>query len=302
MDDRGADVRIVPFGEGHLASFTAWFNALRHNDLWTEDWVREKSLSDATYDPELMIAAEEDGDTVGFLLGSIANGAAWIRAFIVREDRRRQGIGTLLFDTIEARFRERQITDITVGWALPVYFLPGIDVTYTDAIVFLDRHGYETDRVARVNMDVVLRGQDFSTAAEEARLRQAGIVTRRARPEDHESIAALCLSHGHDGWATETGLALQKSPVPVFVAIRKGTVCGFATHSICGPVHFGPMLTNEELRGMGIGSVLLKDCLRDWQEAGIEQGEITWAGPLSFYARTVDATMGKAFWSFHKSL
>lgn len=302
MNERGTDARIVPFGQEHVPAFTAWFNALGHNDLWTEDWVREKSLEDETYDPALMLVAEVGGEPVGFLLGSVANGAGWIRAFVVREDVRGRGIGTLLFDTIEARFREREIADVTVGWALPLYFLPGIDVTYTDAIVFLDRRGYETDRVARVNMDVALTGRDFGTNDDVARLHKAGIVTRRARVEDREAVAELCLSHGHDGWATETGLALQKTPVPVFVAEKDGKICAFATHSICGPVHFGPMLTHHDLRGMGIGSVLLKHCLQDWQDAGVDQCEITWAGPLTFYARTVGATMGKAFWSFHKAL
>jgi mycothiol synthase len=302
MDKRKSGLQLVPFGEEHLPAFTAWFNALDHNDLWTEDWVRAKSLSDATYDPELMIAAEEDGEAVGFLLGSVANDTGWIRAFVVREDRRREGIGTLLFETIEARFRARGVEDVTAGWALPVYFLPGIDVAYTDAIVFLERHGYETDRVARVNMDVRLMQRDLDTEADRARLQASGIEVRRGRVEDRDGISELCNSEGHEGWAAETRLALEKTPAPVFVALKDDAICAFATHSICGPVHFGPMLTHHALRGMGVGSVLLKDCLRDWQAAGIETCEITWAGPLTFYARTVGATMGKAFWSYHKSL
>lgn len=295
-------VEMVGFEEQHLGTFAAWFNGLPHNDLWTVDWVREKTLDDPTYDPALMIAAEEDGEPVGFLLGSVANGTGWIRAFIVREDRRREGIGAHLFETIERRFEQRDIEDVNVGWAAPRYFLPGVDVTYTDAIVFLDRHGYETDRVVRVNMDVALTGRDFSTEADEARLAEAGFDIRRARPEDRESITALCLDQGHDGWAPETALALEKSPVPVFIALKEGEVRAFATHSVCGPVHFGPMLTHVELRGLGIGSVLLKACLRDWQAANVPQCEITWAGPLTFYARSVGATMGKAFWAYHKSL
>jgi hypothetical protein len=62
------------------------------------------------------------------------------------------------------------------------------------------------------------------------------------------------------------------------------------------------MLTASDLRGLGIGSVLLKCCLQDWQRAGMEKCEIMWAGPLSFYARSVGATMGRAFWTFHKTI
>ncbi|MBN1933673.1 MAG: GNAT family N-acetyltransferase, partial [Anaerolineae bacterium] len=72
--------------------------------------------------------------------------------------------------------------------------------------------------------------------------------------------------------------------------------------SVVGPTHFGPMLTSPELRGLGIGSVLLKRCLVDWQKAGHTRCEIIWTGPISFYARAVGATMGSAFWVFYKSL
>jgi hypothetical protein len=62
------------------------------------------------------------------------------------------------------------------------------------------------------------------------------------------------------------------------------------------------MLTSAGLRGQGIGTVLLKRCLQDWQRAGLGRCEILWAGPLAFYARSIGATMGRAFWAWHKSL
>jgi len=62
------------------------------------------------------------------------------------------------------------------------------------------------------------------------------------------------------------------------------------------------MLTAADLRGLGIGSVLLKRCLQDWERAGVSRCEIVWAGPISFYARSVGATLGRAFWAFRKSL
>ena len=295
-------VRVVPFEARHLPAFAAWFSALPDNAPWSEAWVRYKTLDDATYDPALMVAAEIDGEPAGFLIGNVADEKGWVRAFIVAPERRRQGLGTLLFDAVERTLRERGIAEIEVGWALPRYFLPGIDLACTPAIVFLDQRGYETSRETRVNMDVALTGRDFDTSADEARLSGLGIQVRRARSEDREAIEALCFSEGHRGWAVETGMALAMAPVPVFVACAQGSIRGFATHSLCGPVQFGPMLTATDLRGMGIGTVLLKRCLQDWQRAGIARCEIVWAGPLSFYARTVGATVGRAFWTFHKTL
>lgn len=299
---------IIPFAEQHIPVFTAWFNALPGNDVWTEASVWRKTIGDSAHDPDLMFTVLEEGAPVGFMLGSIGAGQGWIRAFLVHPDRQRRGIGTLMFETVEKRLVGRNISEVHAGWALPSYFLPGIDIKYTPAIVFLDRRGYGTDREARVNMDVVLAGRDWRTDEAEARLKARGLRVRRAQPADGSAITRLCQQHGYDGWAVETKIALQQRPVTVFVAEQDSpgatgdTIHAFATHSVSGPVHFGPMLTATDLRGEGIGTVLLKRCLQDWQQAGVSRCEIVWAGPISFYARAVGATIGRAFWPFRKPL
>jgi GNAT superfamily N-acetyltransferase len=200
---------ITPFVESHIAPFTAWFNALPNNHVWTEEFVRSRTTQDPTYDPALMVVAHENGSPVGVLLGSIANETGWIRAFVVREDLRRRGIGMRMIESIEQAFAERGITSINAGWALPRTLLPGIDVTYTSAIIFLDQRGYETKRETRVNMDVSLVGRSFDTADDQVRLRGRGFTTRRARPGDLPSITRLCETHYQLGWATEVDMPLQ---------------------------------------------------------------------------------------------
>ena len=306
--ERGNDYAIIPFAKEHVATFTAWFNALPGNRVWTEVAVRRKTIEDPAYDTELMFTALDLGDPVGFMLGNIAEDKGWIRAFLVRPDKQRQGMGTLMFDLVEKRLAERGIGGVHAGWALPSYFLPGIDIKYTSAVVFLEQRGYQTTRETRVNMDVVVAGRDWRTDQAEAQLQSRGIRVRRAQIEDEPAITRLCERHGHGGWAVETSAALHDQPVTVFVAEwdprpdEKDSIAAFATHGVAGPVHFGPMLTAADARGQGIGTVLLKRCLQDWQRAGIARCEIVWAGPLSFYARTVGATIGRAFWAFHKEL
>ena len=170
INSSNGTLHIIPFSQAHVCAFTHWFNALPHNDVWTEESVLYKSVQDEAYDPALMLAVEDEGEPVGFLLGSIANEAGWIRAFLVRPDHQRQGIGTILFDAIEHALAERGISQINVGWALPKFFLPGVDIGHTSAIVFLDRRGYQASRETRVNMDVVLSGRSFDTASREAYL------------------------------------------------------------------------------------------------------------------------------------
>jgi len=294
--------QIVAFAEQHIAPFCRWFNLLPNNNLWTESFVRKRTINDPTYDPQLMIVLEQDAVPVGFLLANIANDAGWIRAFLVHPDHQRSGIGTMLFNTIEERLAGRSIVEINAGWAVPNYFLPGIDIGYTPAIVFLDQRGYQTNREARVNMEVRLQGRDFGVAPKESELARHGIIIRRGQPGDGDSIRDLCMRTDHPVWAIETVQALESEPATVFVAQQQEQICAFATHSVCGPVHFGPTLTDPELRGKGIGTVLLKRCLSDWQFAGIPRCEIVWAGPISFYARAVGATICKGFWTFRKTL
>lgn len=293
---------LVPFAERHIAPFTRAFNALPDNAVWTEEYTRSRTLDDPTYDPALMLAAEEDGQPVGYLQGSIAKEEGWIRAFLVEPGRQRQGIGTALFEAVETTLRERGVPAVTAGYALPRYFLPGVDIHYTPAISFLFQRGYATTRETRVNMDVVVAGRDWTTAAQEAALAAKGYTIRRGRPEDRAELERFCLAESHANWATESGMALERQPVTVHLALRGSEIVGMATHGFIGRTHFGPMLTRTDLRGLGIGTVLLKRCLADWQRQGHERGEIIWAGPIAFYARTVGATIGRAFWVFKKTL
>jgi mycothiol synthase len=295
-------LNLVPFVEQHVAPFTAWFNALPNNRVWPESYVRSRSVDDPTYDPALMLAAEEDGQPVGFILASVAKEEGWIRAFLAHPDRQRQGIGTALFDAVEAEVAKRGLQAMTAGYAMPRYFLPGVDIHYTPAVSFLFQRGYTTTRETRVNMDVIVAGRDWTTAAQEAVLAAQGYTIRRGRPEDRAELERFCLAEEHVNWATESGLALEREPVTVHLALRGPEIVGMAVHGVIGGTHFGPMLTKTGLRGLGIGTVLLKRCLADWQHLGHERGEIIWAGPIAFYARTVGATIGRAFWVFKKTL
>ena len=294
--------QIVPFDESHVTPFCRWFNALPNNNVWTESSVCSRTIHDPSYDPQLMVALERDGIPVGFLLASIANDTGWVRAFLVHPEYQRMGLGTAMFDTVEGRLARRGVQEVNVGWSLPRYFLPGIDISYTPAIVFLDRRGYHTNRETRVNMQVRLDRCDLNTASEQVHLAQQGITVRRAQLSDVAGITDLCARNQSPGWAVETLAGLDSSPPTVFVAECEGQVRAFATHSVCGPIHFGPMLTDPELQGQGVGTVLLKCCLADWQRVGVSRCEIVWAGPVSFYARAVHATICKGFWTFHRML
>jgi mycothiol synthase len=64
----------------------------------------------------------------------------------------------------------------------------------------------------------------------------------------------------------------------------------------------GPLGTAPSAKGQGIASVLLRRCLADRARRGVSTAELVWAGPLSYFSRTVQATIGRAFWLYEKDL
>ena len=62
------------------------------------------------------------------------------------------------------------------------------------------------------------------------------------------------------------------------------------------------MGTDASARRLGIGSVLLRRCLADLAGEGRAGAEISWVGPVGFYARGVAARIDRVFWLFNREL
>jgi mycothiol synthase len=301
-------MKIIELEERHLPTLLNWINRMPYEYGWDLPALRFRTLEDPTYLPELMLVAEEDaapvgvpsGEPVGFVLGNVRDERGWIKLLVVRPDRQRQGIGGKLLSELERRFRQASVEGITAGFCPLTYFSIGWDVRYSGAVAFLTQHGYQTSRRAGVNMWVDLEGQDYSTDVEEHRLAaEQGIRVRRAEPRDREAVAEFAGGHS-EIWRLEVGFAYDNRPTSLFVAERDGDLVGFGCYGTGGPMFFGPTLTADAYRGLGIGTVTLKRCLADMQRLGWRRIEINSAGPMSYYARSVGATMGRVLWRWEK--
>jgi len=294
-------MKIVPLQERHLPIVRTWLNRLPYEYGWDDRSINARTLGSELFRPELMPVAEEGGEPLGFLLGYEHEGKGWITALIVRADRQRQGIGTRLVQAVEAQFVRDGISHVTVGWCPLTFFTPGWDVRYTGAVAFMEKNRYRTERRCRVNLWVELTGQDFSTVAEEQRLREQGIIARRATSEDRDKVWELALTSS-EGWAIESARSYDNDPLSLFVAEKDGRLINFACYGTGGPMYFGPLLTLPEFRGQGIASVTTRMCMADMQRLGWQRIEINWAGPIGFYTRSVGATIGRIFWWWEKEL
>ncbi|MBI3972704.1 MAG: GNAT family N-acetyltransferase [Chloroflexi bacterium] len=178
-------------------------------------------------------------------------------------------------------------------------------------VAVLRARGYEqTGTTQDMEVDLVGPGApDLSTEADEARLRTQGIVVRRATPDERQWVAdgvAREMVPPTPGrrWAYLAEQAFRQDPPAIEVALEEqtGAFPGFAAYSAGRWGFLGPMGVAPRARHAGVGSVLLKRCLRDMRADGYERGEIFSVGPIPFYARTIDARISRVFYRYAKRL
>jgi predicted GNAT family acetyltransferase len=148
------------------------------------------------------------------------------------------------------------------------------------------------------------------TARDLDRLARRGITCRLATEEDlpglRRAAAAVLGTTGVLGgvWGDELTAGVRGARSGVYVATLDGEIRAFAGFSIYRSTMFGPTGTEGDLRGSGIGEVLLRLALDAIRARGATHAEIGWVadGALPFYSRTVGATCGAAFWILTKPL
>ena len=260
------------------------------------------------------------GEPVGTALAAVAGGALvglgvgvlWptpdalrgsIRLLAVEPERQRGGVGTALLQALEADLAGRGATVLRIGEAAPNYLTPGIDVRYDAGLAFAAARGYrEIGEAINLGVDLAADphagrgGTPWDTSADEARLRAEGVEVRRARADDRPALGRL-LDANWPAWHAEADRALTATPPTLHVALRGGEVLGFAAFDAnnVGTGWFGPMGTDPEARGLGIGAILLRCCLADLARAGRDRATIAWAAALPFYERACGATVERRF-------
>lgn len=284
----------------------ALWNRVARYDPLDPALFHEKVWGDPDYEPELALLVEEASRLCGFAMGVVRRSGdvsrGYVKLIAVDESRWREGIGGQLLAEVEKRLRERGAMVGRVGESAPNYLLPGLDVRYTKAMLFFEKHGYE--RFGETyNLDVDLSAEDFSTGARERMLQDQGFTVRRATTEDRLAVFALLDAHWA-AWKDEIERSLYNEPVSLHLALKDGRVLGFSAYDTnnLGTGWFGPMGTDPETRGLGIGGVLLRRCLRDQKAQGHARAIIPWVGPVAFYAHYAGANIARIFYRYEKKL
>ncbi len=264
-------------------------------------------------DPELQLVALRADQVVGYGVATLppptgdSRAVGYIDLLAVAPTQHGQGVGRALLAALEERLRARGATAARVGGNAPCYAWPGVDVRYTAMLQLLGTAGYARvagSRGEAVNMSVDLTGAPswLDTAEDEARLAASGVDVRRADPADPAFGRMMARWGPKLTW--ETLRAAERTPSACHVALRQGTDehVAFACHHSNRAGWFGPMGTDASARRLGIGSVLLRRCLADLAGEGRAGAEISWVGPVGFYARGVAARIDRVFWLFNREL
>jgi mycothiol synthase len=256
--------------------------------------------------PWIGLVAARGSTTVGACIGSMApesESAAegFIDLLVVDRAGQRQGIGRQLAGVMERQLAARGCERINLAGHGPYYAWPGIDIHYTAAVCFAEDLGYRRQG-CEVNMDVDLRHASLGASVAEDELASAGIDVRRASSADDGPLQESLGSTWQASWVTEITAALHSSQAGVYVALQDNRYVGFCAYGLNRVHEVGPVGTSPDRRGLGIGGVLLKRCLADQRDRGLTAAELVWAGPLSYFSRTLHATIGRAFWLYEKNL
>ena len=275
-------------------------------DIMPDFLFREKVFDDPDYRQDLnLIMFDEQEDASAGLISAVIrslgeNKTGFIKLLCVPDQYRRKGIASSLYSEIEKIFIAEGVNEIRVCESVPNYFMPGIDPFYTEAVCFFESKGFVKFNDT-CNLIADLLNNNFNTTEEEQQLLNAGITIKRAEGNDRSSLMEL-IDKYFPGWKGETEASFGNTPVSIYIAAISRKVIGFSAYenNNKGTGWFGPMGTNPEYRGKGVGSVLFKKCLQDLKDLGFSKAVIPWVGPIPFYMKYANAKVNRVFWRYKK--
>jgi len=299
---------IKNFSEEYIKPVAKLCRQNMPRDIMPDFLLQEKTFGDPDYDSELTLVGfhKETEMPIAFIQAVVrerdSGKYGYIKLLCVDSNESRKGYAKKVYDIVEQKIILQGAKRIRIYESYPNYFMPGVDPFYTEAVCFFERMGYrKIGDTSNLVADLSL--QSFNTESEEEKLSSEGIIFRRAEIADKEKIINW-LANKFPAWIGETSEAFNNKPITLFICERDRNLIAFSAHegNNKGTGWFGPMGTATELRGKGIGSILLKKCLKDLKEMGFAKAVIPWVGPIPFYMHNINSRVERVFWRYEKIL
>jgi ribosomal protein S18 acetylase RimI-like enzyme len=284
---------IRPYQGSNEPALLALWNAAMPFDRLNPAVFRTKVLLDLNFHPEGLLVAEVEGRLVGFVLSfyrqvpqfldGLEPQRAWITAFGVQPEFRRQGIGRALFAAAEARLAAAGRSEVLISPYTPNYFIPGIDEqAYPDALAFLQALGWQvTSRPISMRAETTGFQIPAELLAREQRLAEDGYQVRPVTAADLPELLPFIARHFGWDWvrfAQDYLLELfgpGSDQICFLVATHQGRIVGYCQQR---RERFGPFGVDPALRSLGIGRILLFHCLAEMLAKGFHSAWFLWTG------------------------
>lgn len=293
----GFNVRCYKAGDEE-AVVSLW-NICLFRDPITLKVFERKVLLDPNFDPEGCFIAEKDGEVLGFVLAlarkfplyhqGMEEDKGWITSLFVSPQYRRRGVGSLLVNKALGFLSSKGRVEAWFSPYTPNFFFPGVDLdAYPEGFSLLGKHGFIKvyDALA---MDLFL-GPDFKVPDDvlrlEGLLKDGGIIIQTLETRHIYPFLKFLKENFSGDWYRHSLEMLQRGcdKDQILIALKDGTeVVGYSQYfngeeyGWEGPgEHFGPFGVREDMRGRGIGTVLLFKCLRKMRERGIRHAFLLW--------------------------
>jgi GNAT superfamily N-acetyltransferase len=195
------------------------------------------------------------------------------------------GLGRQLVEQALGLARDAGSSELVLGGVAHGgrYLWPGVDVRWVRMLALAESLGVRwTDTALNLACPSTVRAP-----------LPDGVQLVRAIDDADVARAAEFVAQRWPQWSAEAARAIDHGTL--LLAVDGETVLGFACHSVNRLGWFGPTGVDDSARGRGIGAALLGEACRDLMAAGTTRVEISWVGPVAFYAKVAGAVVSRVF-------
>lgn len=138
--------------------------------------------------------------------------------------------------------------------------------------------------------DLLVNLYDLQCRHDTQKLKDNGIVIKRAMSPDKEKLMEFIRTYYTKEWAVESEHAFVHSPASCLIAVKDKEIVGFACYDATAKGYVGPIAVKPGIKSGGVGQNLLHDILTAMREDGYGYAVIGWVDDaMGFYDKTIHA-------------
>ena len=300
------------------ALIVCYNSALPHDAIDKKQFIL-KVLLEENFDADGLFIAEENGKILGFIncvyrkvpidaYTPVDDREGWISAFAVDDSESLFEVGGALLESAEAYFSSHGKSVISTGY-YPLYLFQGVSEEHCPKYIELfEKRGYSSSRsiARRLELENYMPPENIPDKKE--RLLESGIYVGAMKDEYVRSLVDSREAFNSGSGAYEFKLRLLVLDYErIRIAAKDGRIIGVCVFGdpYGSAERFGPFVVSKEYQGMGIGSVLMNECLSEMKKRGLSGAWMQWtprSGAADSMYKKIGFKQTKTYVTFNKKL